>query len=655
MTNPAQPRATLTQCTAALAIFSLSLTTLAQAPVSQSKQTLAPASSVQQSSPSSVRTSSTMAGSTDKRQAEAAEVAYLTGARFLDRKELAGAEIQFAKAHKLDPANRDYALALSLSHQRHIAELVQQAGKARLLGQNEKADALLAEARLLDPENETASQNINPGVPPKLFRPEIEPWIKEGPALSGPVTLLPDSGAKNFHLHTNEQDVIKQVLSGYGIRPVFDDSVQRQDVRFDLDHVSYQQAMPILLDMTHLFAVPLDSKSIFLAKDTPENRQRLERQLQETIYIPGMTNEQMDELGNVIRNVFDIKQITVGKSSGNLIIRAPEDTLTYVNLTLADLIDGGSQVMIELKLYTVDRTHQRNVGAQLPNQIGIYSVAGEAQNIVSSNQTLVNQAISEGLVPAGASNITIALALIASGLVQSALLSSTVGFIGGGISETGVTSNQVPTFNLALTSSDTHALDDIQVRIGDRQTATFRVGERYPITTSTYSSGVTGTTAGAAGATINGVSVSSLLNTATTSITIPQIQYEDLGLTLKATPTVQKTGAISMHLDLKIEALSGGSLDNIPILNSQQFASDVTVDDGETALLASTVSRTESAAIAGIPGLGQLPGFQTATADTVKETDSSELLLLVTPHVTRRRSNVSAGPRIAVNLHEQSN
>jgi general secretion pathway protein D len=118
---------------------------------------------------------------------------------------------------------------------------------------------------------------------------------------------------------------------------------------------------------------------------------------------------------------------------------------------------------------------------------------------------------------------------------------------------------------------------------------------------------------------------------------------------------VQKSGAIGMHLDLKIEALSGSSLSNIPILNSQQFASDVTVDDGETALLASTISSTESAAISGWPGLGELPGFQTATADTVKNADTSELLLLVTPHVTRRRSNVSAGPRIAVNLREQSN
>ncbi|HEY6768737.1 MAG TPA: hypothetical protein VI386_28590, partial [Candidatus Sulfotelmatobacter sp.] len=301
-----------------------------------------------------------------------------------------------------------------------------------------------------------------------------------------------------------------------------------------------------------------------------------------------------------------------------------------------------------------DRTNQRNIGAQLPQQIGIYSVSGAANDRVNANQSLVNQAISQGLIPANSSNIVIALALVASGLVQSTLLSSTLGFFGGGITQTGVTINQNPTFNLALNSSDTRALDDIQVRVGDRQTATFRLGERYPITTSTYTNGLTGNSSALAGVSINGVSVSSLLNSSTTT-TIPQIQYQDLGLTLKATPSVQRSGAISMHLDLKIDALSGASLSNIPVLNSQQFASDVTVNDGDTALLVSTLTRSQAAALSGSPGLGELPGFQTLTADTTTNTDSSELILLVTPRVTRLRSHIAAGPRIAINLPEQSN
>jgi general secretion pathway protein D len=591
-----------------------------------------------------------------KHQIQAADDAYLAGARLLDHDDVSAAEIQFEKAAKLNPANNDYAMAYSITHQRHITELVQQSGKARLLGQNEKAETLLAEARLLDPQNNIVVQSVDPGGLPRVFHPKIEPWIREGPAIAGPVTLLPNPGPKSFHLHADEQDVIQQVLSSYGIAATFDESVPRQNLRFDLDDSPYQQAVPILLNMAHLFAVPLDPKSVFIAKDTPENRQRLERQLQETIYIPGMTNEQMDELGNVVRNVFDVKQLTVDKSAGTLVIRAPQETLTYVNLTLADLIDGGSEVMIDLKLYAVDKTNQRNIGAQLPQQVGLYNVNAAAQNLVSSNQSIVNQAIAQGLIPAGSSNITIALALIASGLVQSTLLSSTVGFFGGGLTATGVTTNQNPAFNLALTSSDTRALNDIQIRVGDRQPATFRVGQRYPITTATYSSGVATTSSALANVSINGVSAASLLNAATgTAITIPQIQYEDLGLTLKATPIVQRSGAVKMHLDLKIEALTGGSVSNIPILNSQQFASDVTVADGDTALMVGSLTKSESASISGYPVLADLPGFQTATADKVTTTDSSQLILLVTPHVMRRRTNLTAGPRIAINLPQPSN
>ena len=72
-------------------------------------------------------------------------------------------------------------------------------------------------------------------------------------------------------------------------------------------------------------------------------------------------------------------------------------------------------------------------------------------------------------------------------------------------------------------------------------------------------------------------------------------------------------------------------------------------------MMVSSLSRSESASISGLTGLGELPGFQTATADKTTNTDSSQLVLLITPHITRRRSNLTAGPRIAINLPEPSN
>jgi type II secretory pathway component GspD/PulD (secretin) len=652
MNDPSQSRAaTITRCAVALALFSISIGALAQTPPAQPSQDTG--ATPQPSA--ATEAARAIPQPPSKRQEQAAEDAFLAGARLLDHKDLSGAEAQFAKALKLNPARSEYAQAVALAHEHRVTDLIQQSGKARLLGQTDRAEVLLAEARRLDPQNNIVTQHVDAAA--NAFNTQIgsqaESWIKEGPTLAGPVTLLPNSAPQSFHIHSDVQDVVQRVFSGYGIRPVFDDSVQRQSVRFDLEDAPYQQASTILLRMTGLFAVPLESRSVLVAKDTAENRQRFERQLQETIYVPGATNEQMGELGNLIRNVFNVKQATVQNSGGNIAIRAPEETTTAINLTLADLIDGGSQVMLDLKLYSVDKTRQRNIGVQFPQQIGVYSVAGAAHDLVTANQNLVNQAIAQGLIPAGSSDITIALALISSGLVTSSLLSNTLGFFGGGITLGGVTLNSGVTLHLGLNSSEARALDNIQLRVGDRQAATFRVGTRYPITTSTYSTGVTGTPAQLAGVTINGVSAASLLNTS--SVTIPQIQYEDLGMTLKATPTVQKSGRISMKLDLKIEALAGSALNNIPILANRQYTSEVTVADGESALLLSTLTRSESASVSGLPGLGELPGFQTAAADKITEGDSSELVLLITPHIVRRRSNIVAGPRIALNLPQQSN
>jgi general secretion pathway protein D len=189
----------------------------------------------------------------------------------------------------------------------------------------------------------------------------------------------------------------------------------------------------------------------------------------------------------------------------------------------------------------------------------------------------------------------------------------------------------------------------VQIRVGDRQAATFREGTRYPITTSTYSSGLSTAASSLSNATINGVNVGSLLSqfAGGTSATIPQVTYEDLGITLEATPTIQNTGRMNLLLNLKIEALGSGSANGIPVLENRQFKSDLTVADGESVLMVTYVSRSEVGAMTGVPGLSELPGFQVPLQGNV-EKDQSQLVVVVTPHIVRRRSDLVAGPRIPV-------
>src|SRR5579871_4961051 len=152
MKDSKQPRATaVTMRAAASAILCLALSAQGQEPANAPAQ--APANSATQTSIAASPATAPRAipEKPTKEQARAADDAYLDGARLLDRKDLAGAEKQFAKALKLNPSNSEYALALALTREHHVTELIQESSKARLLGQKDKAEKLIAEASALDP------------------------------------------------------------------------------------------------------------------------------------------------------------------------------------------------------------------------------------------------------------------------------------------------------------------------------------------------------------------------------------------------------------------------------------------------------------------------------------------------------------------------
>ena len=587
-----------------------------------------------------------------KANPQQAEQAYLAGARLLDRKDYPGAQAEFSRAASLDATHPEYGRALELTREQRVTALIQNAAHARMLQRDAEADTLMAEARTLDPDNEIVQQHADDAASVNSTFPPASRFDRNL-NFAGPIQLTPSPGLKDVHLRGDPRQAATQLATQYGLKAVFDDQVSGPQLRFDLDQVSYDQAAVILFSMAHLFATPLNATTVLVAKDTQDNRARLERQVEETVYIPGSTLEQLNELLNIVKNVYDVRQIVASPLSGSLLIRAPEPTVRALNYTLADLVDGGAEVLLRIQLISVDKSHTINTGATTPTSLNAFSISAEAQSLVSANQSLISGAISQGLLvlPAAnsyAQNILLEAAfLVFSGAVADARLTNLLTLVGGGLTLFGVNYGGSAGFNLALNSSDARALDDISVRVGDRQTTALRVGQKYPITTATYSSGLSAAqTSALSGVSINGQSAASLLAAASSVATVPQVQFEDLGITLKTQPLVMKSGLVSLHVDLKLEALTGASANGIPVLTSRNFISDITVKDGGTAVMLSDLSSTEAASVNGIPGLSELPGFQASVADRLKETDSSELVLLVTATVVRRRSNEIASRRI---------
>ena len=588
------------------------------------------------------------------KQAREAEDAYLAGAKEINHSDLEAAERDFGRALKLNPNNSDYELALASTRQQRVTILVQRAARARLSGDNVQSDQLLAQAHQLDPDSPIVNQHLGPAATSNARNIPVDasllPPDEVGSTLGGPIEIHPKPILQSFHRRSNAQDMVRAVYTAYGIKVVFDSSVTANaSLRLDVDDANYGAATRIVDDMAHVFAVPVQADTVLIAHDTQEDRDRLTPLIEETIYLPGVPTEEMTELANVARNVFDVKQVTASASGGDILVRGDEPTLKLLNATYDDMLDGGSDVLLDVRVYEVTRNHEVNIGAALPSSAGLFSIAAEATSLVNANQAILQQAIAAGLLKLHGTPlqnlITEVGFLIASGTVTSSQYTNLLGIFGNGLSFAGLYLGSNSTFNLLLNSSDVRALDAVTIRAGNHQESTFRAGTRYPIVTAQYSSGVTSALASQ----LSGInsSAASLVSQylGSSSVNVPQFQYEDLGITLKTTPQIQHNGGVSLKLDLKIEALGGGAINSIPILDNRTLTSTINIPSGQTALLASLVNTNEMKSIEGLPGLSELPGFQGTDQDTTRNSD--ELLITITPHIVRAGALHIASRRLA--------
>ncbi len=579
-----------------------------------------------------VGTGDPVAPATQKSERKAAKD-YLAGVQLMEKGKPQAAWPLLKLASEAAPGNGVYARAAELAKQSTVTQLVEEASRQREAGSPGAADELLKQAQGMDPANDSVQQRLDK---PGLAAPTggmvvgqtaseangLVSELESGPAAiaEGGVELEPKRDKASFHLNSNAQQVIPEVFKAFGIQASVHDSVQARQVRLDLDEVNFEQAVKVLGLVTHTFYEALDPHRVIVAMDTRANRTQFQRLQTETIYLPGVTEKELTDVGNLARNVFGAQQSVAQPSKGTLTLRAPSRTLQAFNQTVSRLTDGKSQVDLEVRVIQLAYTSTRETGVNAFQQTQVANVYSEIQTILNQNQSAVQQIIASGVVPNanGLQNqLTIIGILLASGQATvSGVLSQGFALFGNGIFESAIAPGPA-TFNFNLNSSDTRSLDDVHLRLSDQETGTFKTGERYPIETSSYSS----------------VAVSAL-SSAGQNQTIPQIQYEDLGLTVKATPSVMRSNEVALNLDLKIEALGGTSLNGIPVLASRQVSGVVTLKAGETAVLVSDLSRSEARALSGLPGLSDIPGLQDVN-DITRSQNVARLLILVTPRVVR--------------------
>src|SRR5208283_5073488 len=267
----------------------------------------------------------------------------------------------------------------------------------------------------------------------------------------------------------------------------------------------------------------------------------------------------------------------------------------------------------------------RQLGTALPTQFTLFNISPELlAGLGAGAQNLINQLIASGGI--NQANSTAIQALLAQLANQSnSLLQYPFATFGGGLTLFGLTSKGVgitPTFQ--LNQSDVRDLEHITLRASQNNLASLHIGERYPIVNATFAP-IYNTTA-----------IAQVIGNASYVAPFPSIQYEDLGINLKATPAIHGDRDVTLKLELAIRSLGTQTVNGMPIINNREYNGTITVKDGESSVVTGLLTRMDSLSLSGYPFLSTVPGLTYAASEHDKNNMDDELMVVITPHVVRR-------------------
>jgi general secretion pathway protein D len=276
-----------------------------------------------------------------------------------------------------------------------------------------------------------------------------------------------------------------------------------------------------------------------------------------------------------------------------------------------------------VKVYEIDHSFARSIGVHIPNDFRLFNIplgalaALGGQNI----QDLINQLIaSGGINQAGNQSIQALLAQLQS--QQNSIFSQPIATFGGGITLMGLSLDQLRV-GLSLNESSVRTLEHMTLRASHEKEATFKLGSRYPILNASFAP------------VFNNPAIAKVIGNNSFAAPFPSFNYEDLGLTIKVKPSVHGNSDVSMQVEILFRALGGQSLNGVPVISNREYKAGIALKEGEPAVVAGMVTKTEQKSLSGLPGFSRVPVLKTVAAESSKQEEDDELLILITPFIVR--------------------
>jgi general secretion pathway protein D len=491
--------------------------------------------------------------------------------------------VEYTKALKQHPDDRDIRLTLDRAKLRSSQDHFNRGRRLQAAGRMDEALVELQLASELNPGSgdiEDLLRNVRTELRNKVAvqregKTQLESLIDRSRDFAPAGAELPADArlpASLMFRDASSRDVYTAIARFAGVTVVFDPQFRDQPLSIDLRNASIDDALDSVSQATRNFYKVTSQRTVTVIPDTPAKRREYEEEIVRTFYL---SNADLKETIDLLRIVMDSRRIAPVTATNALSLKDTPERIAAAAKLIAAIDKARPEVVIDVELLEVDRTRLSEFGLQIasPGSPGINGAVD------------VNR---DGMTLRDLRNLT----------QSDVFLTNLPGLY----------------YRLLRSDNTTRVLANPQLRTSEGMSAQARFGERVPVPVTIFTPLATG---GAA------------------QQPITSFNYENIGVNIDIRPRTHHDDEVSLELKIAVSSISGSGFGELPTFANREINTVIRLRDGETNLLAGLIRDDERRVVEGVPGLIDLPLVGRLFARNRRETQESDIVLTLTPHIIR--------------------
>lgn len=300
-----------------------------------------------------------------------------------------------------------------------------------------------------------------------------------------------------------------------------------------------------------------------------------------------LANADAKQVANTLKTILKTRDVVADEKLNLVIVRDTPEAIRLAERLIALQDVPEAEVVLELEILEVKRSRLLELGVAWPSSLTLSPLS-------SSGGT--------GLTISDLNNLN----------------QRTIGI-----------NNLSVTANINKTDGDANILANPRIRVRNREKAKFVIGDKVPVITTTIAPGTGG-------------------------FASESISYLDVGLTVNVEPTIYLNNEVGIRISLEVSNLGAATItktgSTLYQIGTRQASTMLQLKDGENQVLAGLINNEERSSGNKIPGLGDIPLLGRLFGSNKDDSQKTEIMLSVTPHLVRtvqrpeaKESEFSAG------------